>query len=68
MPKRVIPIAPKTLREIAEEALRHAVKSYEFNPTSYGYECVNGIRRLISAIARMEAETTAEETEPECVF
>ena len=67
MPKRVIPTAPKTLLEIAEEALGHAVKAYEFSPTSYGYECVNGIRRLISAIALMEAEARAEETEPECV-
>jgi len=59
--------APKTLREIADEALGHAVKSYEFSPTSYGYECVNGIRRLISALARMEAEAAVKETEPECV-
>jgi hypothetical protein len=67
VPKKVIPVAPKTLREIAEEALGHAVKSYEFSPTSYGYECVNGIRRLISAIARMEAEAVTKEREPECV-
>jgi hypothetical protein len=66
LPKRVIPIAPKTLLEIAEEALGHAVKSYEFSPTSYGYECVNGIRKLIGAIARMEAETATKETELEC--
>jgi hypothetical protein len=68
VPKRVVLIAPKTLREIAEEALGHAVKSYEFSPTPYGYECVNGIRRLIGAIARMEAEVAVTETEPECVF
>jgi hypothetical protein len=67
VPKRVVPVALKTLREIAEEALAHAVKSYEFSPTSYGYECVNGIRRLISD-ARMEAdEAVTKEREPECV-
>ena len=67
MPRKVIPVAPKTLREIAEEALGHAMKSYEFSPTSYGYECVNGIRRLISD-ARMEAdEAVTKEREPECV-
>jgi hypothetical protein len=67
VPKKEVRTAPKTLREIAEEALGHAVKSYEFCPTSYGYECVNGIRRLIGAIARMEVETVAKESEPECV-
>ena len=66
MPRQVVPAAPKTLREIAEEALGHAMKAYEFGPSSYGYECVNGIRQLIRAIAQMEAEA-ARETEPECV-
>jgi hypothetical protein len=43
------------------------MKAYEFGPSSYGYECVNGIKRLISAITRMEVGATAKETEPECV-
>jgi hypothetical protein len=42
------------------------MKAYEFGPSAYGYECVNGIRQLIRAIAQMEAEA-ARETEPECV-
>jgi hypothetical protein len=67
VPKKVIPVAPKTLHEIAEEALGHAMKAYEFSPTAYGYECANSIRRLIGAIRRMEAEAVTKEREPECV-
>jgi hypothetical protein len=63
----VPPSAPKTLRDIAEETLGHAVKAYEFSPSGYGYECVNGIRKLVLAITRMEVEAAAKESESECV-